>query len=166
MPVKTKVDLVARAIKPKTYVSQDGGPRLQKRPAAGFDLKATSLVAAVRRHPNFCVVKSVFVCEFIWLSSITILSPGNGWTLVRPPLAAPGQAGPGRAAAGPGQAARLLQVKNPALQRILGNVTPRSGWQRCLSNYRVSLFCGCSLIVVHVLRLQCFQHFLFVFCVF
>ena len=76
------------------------------------------------------------------------------------------RAGPGRAAAGPGQAARLLRVKNPEVQRLLGNVTPRSGWQRCLSNYTVSLFFRCSLLFVIVLRLQCFQHFLFVLCVF
>ena len=61
-------------------------------------------MAAVARHPNFCVVKSAFVCEFIWRSSITILSPGNGWTLVRPPLgrARPGWAGPGGRRAWPG----------------------------------------------------------------
>ena len=75
-------------------------------------------------------------------------------------------AGPGRAAAGPRQAARFLRVKNPEVQRLLGNVTPRSGWQRCLSNYTVSLFFRCSLLFVIVLRLQCFQHFLFVLCVF
>ena len=91
--------------------------------------------------------------------------PGQ-WLDTCQAAAGPGRARPGRAAAGPGQAARLLRVKNPEVQRILGNVTPRSGWQRCLSNYRVSLFFTCSLIVVIVLRLQCFQHFLFVFCVF
>ena len=41
-----------------------------------------------------------------------------------------------------------------------------SGWQRCLSNYTVSLFLKCSLLFVIVLRLQCFQHFLCVLCVF
>ena len=36
MPVKTTVELAARAIRPKTYISNDEGPRLQKRRAAGF----------------------------------------------------------------------------------------------------------------------------------
>ena len=44
MPVKTKLDLVARAIKPKTYISSDEGPRLQKQLAAGCKYMAVTKV--------------------------------------------------------------------------------------------------------------------------
>ena len=57
-----------------------------------------SLVAAVGRHPKFCSVEFFVAWEFTWLSSIGILSPGNGWTPVRQP--------PSRAGRPPGQAGR------------------------------------------------------------
>ena len=70
-------------------------------------------------------------------------------------------AGPGRAAAGPGQAARLLRGKNPEVQRLLRNVTPRSGWQRCLSNYTVSLFFRCSKLFCNCVASSMFPTFPF-----
>ena len=121
MPIKTKVDLVARALRPKTCISNDEGAQ---------DLSRTQfhLWRLWGDARSFVQLNLLSVREFTWLSTIRILRAMAGH-LSGGPRARPG----GRRARPGGHVATEVQS-------ILGGVTSRSGAQRVLSSSCISNF--------------------------